>query len=127
MGVTRYVNMAFIAVGILSWIVFAELFAWAMDLISVGLNSPLIGVNFRIADAIALLAAAILVVYLRRHEKISTFSMEVGNELSKVKWPTWSETKMSTFVVVVVTLIISVILAFFDYLWSAISSLIYNV
>ena len=53
--------------------------------------------------------------------------MEAGNELSKVTWPSWPETRLATIVTVVVTVIIAVILEGFDYLWAALSSFVYNV
>ena len=127
MGVTRYVNLAFVACGFLAWIVLAELFAFSMDLFGSGLNKPLIGVNFRIADLVALVVAVGATIYTRRHDQISTFAMEVGNELSKVTWPSWDETRLSTIVVIIATLIISLILATFDYIWSFLSSFVYNV
>lgn len=127
MGVTRYVNMSFVVVGLVSYVILGEFIAWGLDFFGAGVNSALIGVNFRMADLLSLLVSLGLVIYLRRDEKIYTFAMEVGNELSKVTWPTFKETKLATVVVVIVTLIISIILAAFDYLWSAISSLVYNV
>lgn len=127
MGVARYVNMAFVSLGLLAWVVLGEFFAWAFMLIGAGYNRQLIGHNFRFADLLGLLSAVALTFYLRRHERVSTFSMEVGNELSKVTWPTWSETRLSTIVVIVTTFIIAIILGTFDYLWAALSSLVYNV
>jgi len=127
MGVTRYVNMSFVVIGLVSYIIFGEFIAWGLDFFGAGVNSALIGVNFRMADLLSLVVSLALVIYLRRDDRIYTYAMEVGNELSKVTWPTWKETKLSTVVVVIVTLIISIILAGFDYLWSAISSLVYNV
>ena len=127
MGVTRYVNMAFVAVGIICWMIFSEFFTWGLNLIGAGVNRQLIGHNFRLADLIGLVTAIGLTLYLRRHEKVSQFSMEVGNELSKVTWPNWTETRQSTVVVIIVTVIIAAILGLFDYLWAALSGLVYKV
>ena len=63
----------------------------------------------------------------QRRGAFSTFTMEAGNELAKVTWPTWSETRLSTIVVIVTTFIISLILGGFDYLWAALSSFVYDV
>ncbi|MGM0574927.1 MAG: preprotein translocase subunit SecE [Myxococcota bacterium] len=127
MGVARYVNMAFVAVGLLAWVISAEFFTWLFGLVGPGINRPLIGVNFRVADLSGLVVAIVLTVYLRRHERVSTFSMEVGNELAKVTWPSWSETRLSTIVVIVVTFIIAMILGLFDYVWAFLSGLVYEV
>ncbi len=127
MGVARYVNMAFVAVGLLGWIIFAELFGFILSLFGAGANMPLIGVNFRLADLIGLIAAAALAIGLRRNEKVSTYALEVGNELSKVTWPSWPETKLATVVVIITTVVIALILGAFDWLWSALSGLVYDV
>ena len=59
-------------------------------------------------------------------ERVSTYAMEVGNELSKVTWPSWNETKLSTIVVIITTLIIAAILGLLDLAWGSLSSLIYG-
>ena len=127
MGVTRYVNLAFVAAGLLMWRIFGEFFTWSFTIVGSGMNRQLIGHNFRIADLLGLATAIGLTFYIRRHEQFSTFTMEAGNELAKVTWPTWSETRLSTFVVIVTTFIIALILGGFDYLWAALSSLVYDV
>lgn len=127
MGVTRYVNMSFVAIGLISWIILADTAGFMLDVFGTGWNRPLIGVNFRMADLIGLVTAILFTIWLRRHERVSTYAMEVGNELSKVKWPTWNETKLATIVVIITTIIISLILGGFDYVWSALSGLIYEI
>ncbi|MEZ4267757.1 MAG: preprotein translocase subunit SecE [Myxococcota bacterium] len=109
------------------WVVFSGFYGWAMSLVSASINRPLIGVNFRLADLLGLLTAIAITIYLRRHERVSTFSMEVGNELSKVTWPTWQETRLSTIVVIVVTIVIAAILGLFDSVWAFLSALVYKV
>ncbi len=127
MGVARYVNMAFVGAGLVLWVVLSSFYGWAMGLVSAAINRPLIGVNFRLADLLGLVTAIAITLYLRRHERVSTFSMEVGNELSKVTWPTWQETRLSTIVVIVVTIVIAAILGLFDSVWAFLSALVYKV
>jgi preprotein translocase subunit SecE len=127
MGVARYVNMAFVGTGLLMWVVLSKFFGWAMGLVSAAVNRPLIGVNFRLADLLGLVVAIAVTLYLRRHERVSAFTMEVGNELSKVTWPTWQETRLSTIVVIVVTIVIAAILGLFDSVWAFLSALVYKV
>ena len=127
MGVARYVNMAFVATGLLAWVVLADFFKWSIELVGPSYNSQIIGHNFRLAELIGLVLALGMTIIARRNERIHTFVMEAGNELSKVTWPSWPETKVATAVTIVVTVIIAVILEGFDYLWAALSSLVYNV
>ena len=127
MGVTRYVNLAFVVAGLLMWGILGEFFTWSFTIVGLGFNRQLIGHGFRVADLLGLVFAIGLTVYIRRHEQFSTFTLEAGNELAKVTWPTWSETRLSTIVVIVTTFIISLILGGFDYLWAALSSFVYDV
>ena len=127
MGVARYVNMAFVATGLLTWVIAAEFFTWVLSIFGAGANFQIIGHGFRLADLMGLLLAIGGTLYLRKRERVSTFAMEVGNELSKVTWPDWPETRQSTIVVIIVTCVIAMILGTFDYVWAALSSLVYNV
>jgi preprotein translocase SecE subunit len=127
MGVVRYVNMAFVATGLIAWVILAEFFGWILNLMGAGVNSQLIGHNFRMADLMGILVAAGVTIYARRDDRVSTFAMEAANELSKVTWPSWAETRLATIVTIIVTVIIAIILEGFDYLWAALSSYVYNV
>lgn len=127
MGVARYVNMAFVATGLLAWVVLAEFFKWAIEMAGPSYNSQIIGHNFRLAELLGIVLALAATIYARRDERIHTFVMEAGNELSKVTWPTWPETRLATIVTIIVTVIIAIILEVFDYLWAALSSIVYDV
>ena len=48
-------------------------------------------------------------------------------ELSKVTWPKWDETRTSTVVVVITTIIIAGILGLFDFVWAKVTAWIYNI
>lgn len=127
-AVARYVNLAFMLAGVITYAVAGELYAAILRWVAgSGANPPLLGVNFRLAELLALVTAIGLALYLKRSRKVSTYALEVGNELSKVTWPTWKETRMSTVVVIIVTIIISLILGLFDFVWRALSGLVYNI
>jgi len=42
--------------------------------------------------------------------KVRTQSLDVANELMRVTWPSWEETRLSTFAVVVASLVASIVL-----------------
>ena len=60
--------------------------------------------------AIALAATIALYAHPRTH----ALSLEVANELMKVTWPSWPETRASTFAVVVASLVAALLLFFID-------------
>jgi preprotein translocase SecE subunit len=127
MSVARYVNLSFVAIGLISYVVLSEFIAWFIEMFGgTGANMALLGVNFRMANLIAMVVSIGFAIGLKRSERVSTYAMEVGNELSKVTWPTWKETRLSTVVVIVVTLIIAAILGLLDLAWGALSNLVYE-
>ena len=68
MGVARYVNMAFVASGLLAWVVLADFFQWSIELFGPSYNSQIIGHNFRLAELIGLLIALGLTIWARRQK-----------------------------------------------------------
>lgn len=53
-------------------------------------------------------------IYCWTNPRIHGLSLEVATELKRVSWPSWEETRISTFAVVVASLVASVILAAID-------------
>lgn len=127
MSVTRYVNMAFVAAGLLTWILFAGFFTFVFEAIGPGVNRSLLGAGFALADLLGLAVGFVTGIVLWRNQRINSLGHEIANELKKVTWPTWAETKVSTLVVVVTTIIVSAILGLFDAVWSSITGFIYNI
>jgi len=68
--------------------------------------------------------AVALVLY--RNEKSHRMVVDVVSELSKVTWPSRKETYASTIVVIVTSIIAAAIVGSFDFVWSAITDLLYN-
>ncbi len=124
MGVVRYVNMSFIAMGLLAWVILGEFMSWALSLVGSAANPELLGERFRLGNVVGLAIAVGLIVFLKK--KYNKMALEIGNELSRVTWPSWAETKKLTIVVIIVTIIIAIILGIFDYVWSQLSALVYD-
>ena len=125
MNVKRYVNMGFVLAGLLAWITLAPFYAWVLELISPVWDKPIIGEEFSVSNILGLLTAVGLTAYLFVREDVYTWAMEVGNELSKVTWPKWDETRNSTIVVIITTIIIASILGLFDFVWAKFTAFIY--
>lgn len=127
MNLLRYVNLAFVAAGLLIWVVSAEAYAAMIEWFAPAWNRPLLGADFLISDLGGLLSGLAGAFVLWRRDDIRTGTYDVFSELSRVTWPGYDETKVSTFVVILVTIIVSIFLAFFDYVWAWATSLIYGV
>ncbi|MFO0747003.1 MAG: preprotein translocase subunit SecE [Myxococcota bacterium] len=126
MSIARYVNLSFVVIGLVAYLVLGEFLTGGLELFGSATNFPILGVNFRLAQLLAMVAAVGFAIWLRRNQKVYDYAMEVGSELSKVTWPTWKETKLATIVVIVTTLIISVILGVMDLIWGALQRLLYS-
>ena len=127
MGVARYVNMAFVASGLLAWVVLADFFQWAIELVGPSHNSQIIGHNFRVADLIGLVVAFGFDDLRRRHDT-HPYLRHGGRQRAFQGHPARrGRDKLATIVTIIVTVIIAMILEGFDYLWAALSSLVYNV
>ena len=127
MNVKRYVNMGFVLGGILAWVCFAPFFAWVFELIAPAWDRPLIGTEFRVSNLLGLTSAVLLTAYFFVRDDIHTQAMEIGNELSKVTWPKWDETRTATIVVIITTIIIASLLGFFDIVWAWVTDHIYAI
>ena len=127
MNVLRYVNMAFVVAGLLTWVVMAEGYAAVFEWIAPTWDRALLGPDFVVSDLLGLITGLAVATSLWRKETIRTAAFDIATELSRVTWPQWDETKTNTFVVMIVTVVVSLILGFFDYLWAWLTSHIYGV
>jgi len=55
-------------------------------------------------------------------KKIQQFGLDVKFEMGKVSWPDWTSLKSSTYVVLILSLLLTVFLFFVDFLLSKIIS-----
>lgn len=125
MGIARYVNLSFVAIGLILYVILGGLFGAILEMFGSSVNAQVLGSNFRVGHLLAMVVSIGVAVALRRSEKIHTWAMEVGNELSKVTWPTWKETRRATWVVIITTLIIAAILGLLDWVFGSLSRMFY--
>jgi len=124
--VEKYVRLSYVIVGLLVWVMLAAFLAQTIAWISPNLDKPLLGAKFAISDLMGLLAGVGVAVFLWFSDVVNKFGMEVAGELRNVTWPTWPETRVSTIVVVVTTVVVSLILGLFDMVIGALTHVIYR-
>ncbi|MEZ4427498.1 MAG: preprotein translocase subunit SecE [Nannocystaceae bacterium] len=71
--------------------------------------------------------AFLIYIYALRRQDWMQFVREVAIEVSQVIWPTRSETRAATIVVIVLTIICSLILFFMDVVWKTTTNWIYGI
>lgn len=68
------------------------------------------GLDWRLTSVVGVFLALGFSVGAYVHPRSHQLSMEVANELMKVTWPSWDETRVSTVAVVIASLVASVLL-----------------
>ena len=119
LGLARWVQLAFLAFGVLLLWVFDKIITIVWDKFAE--PQPV----FVTLGAAVLATVTTMLVY--RHETVSRVAHEIVGELAKVTWPSRDEIQASTVVVIITSIIASVIVGAFDAAWSALTDLIYKV
>ncbi len=119
LGLARWVQMTFLAFGVLLLFIFDKIITIVWDRFA----EP----EPTLVTLSAAISAAAVTMLLYRHDRVRRVSHEVVGELAKVSWPTRRETQTSTVVVIITSIIAAAIVGAFDAAWSAITDLIYKV
>lgn len=119
----RLVNLFFGASTLLAWLVLGSVLSAVLGLVGFR-DYHILGKQFTSSTLLGALAALALFAWAWRHPRLKPFVHEVADELVKVTWPTWEETRNQTRVTIVVTVIIAVILWVFDQVFGNLTSLI---
>jgi preprotein translocase subunit SecE len=77
--------------------------------------STLVGFGIAVATAVACWQIV----------KVRTLALQVAEELRRVTWPSFRETRAATVAVIVASAIAAVVLGIFDFVWSWLSQQIY--
>ena len=126
MSVARYVNLSFVIIGLALYIILGEVVGALLGIFGSSTTVQVLGANFRLSNLLAMVIAVGVAIWLRRSEKVHTYAMEVGSELSKVTWPTWKDTKRATIVVIVTMMVIACLLGLLDLAWGALTRFFYS-
>lgn len=124
MEVSRYVNLTYAIGFILTVLVFDKAITAIWEGFERLPNVGIVGNTITLTNVIAVVLAALLVMYLYRREDYRSFLSEVMLELKKVTWPTWDETKRGTLVVIVFTFVLSMFLWGSDTFWKYLTDLL---
>lgn len=124
MTISKWVNLIFATIALLAFIVFDKALALLFENVEMLNNTPLLGRYVTITTFIALVASAIFTFWFYRKPNSFAYLSEVVVELRKVTWPSMDETKRSTVIVIIFTILLSAYLAVFDQIWKYLTDLI---
>jgi preprotein translocase subunit SecE len=83
------------------------------------------GDDWTLTTVIGYAVAAAAAVAAWRTPRVNAVSLQVAQELERVTWPSWRETRASTVAVIIFTFVAAAILGVFDLVWARLSSLVY--
>jgi preprotein translocase subunit SecE len=88
-------------------------------------NDPALFSDYRLTTVIGYAIALVVGVVCWKHPRLHGVAIEIAQELKKVTWPSFRETRAATLAVIVATFAAAVILGVFDFVWARLSNLIY--
>lgn len=121
--VTRYVSITYLVGGLILLWFFVRVAAVALQVAGPSADTLLVpGVRLSMAIGAGIALASTL--YLWRDQRSHDFTTQCVDELTKVTWPKWDETREQTVVVIIFAVIVSVCLALFDMVFKWLTGLI---
>lgn len=118
---SRLVMTFFIVATIITAAFYSKLFAGIFQVF--GVKDPaVLGRDFTNSTMFALLATVASLYYAIRATVAYGFVQQVADELVKVTWPSFDESKLHSKNTIIVTIIVSFILFFFDWVFGGLTS-----
>ncbi len=124
---SRWAHLIFVLGGFMGAWVLANMVFAAWDMIWAYWPQSVSRASEMTSNLIGIGLALLGTIYAWRRKDWFKFCTEVVVEISQVTWPTRSETRAATVVVIVMTLISSTILWGMDRLWSTITNWLYGI
>ena len=121
MTISKLVHIVFLLIALVAFVVFDKTLKWIWAELKPTVDYALLGSYVTLTSAIALGLAVLFTLFLYKKPGVFPYLSEVVAELKKVTWPSWDETKRSTVVVIVFTILLSAYLAAFDWVWQHIT------
>ncbi len=124
MTISKWVNLIYTSIAFLAYVVFSKALQLLFTNVDQLTDTSLIGRYVTVTTLIAAGLSIALTAWMYRKSEIYAYISEVVVELRKVQWPTMDETRRSTLVVIVFTILLSSFLAFFDQVWKYLTDLL---
>lgn len=119
----RMVNLFYAGSTLIGVLIFSKLSA-AIFATAGMRDHHLLGKQFTTSTLVGAVVALVMLFWAWRHARIRPVINEVADELVKVVWPDWEETRNHTKVTIVVTAVIALILWVFDQIFGNLTSMI---
>lgn len=122
MDVSRFVNLVYLGIAILAFVIFDKALATLWRSVDALRQISIVGDAITITTVIAAALTLALVIYLYKRVDTRRYLSEVIIELKKVTWPNWDSTKRATVITIVFTVVLSMLLWVSDQVWSTLTT-----
>jgi preprotein translocase subunit SecE len=111
----RFVIISYLLLGLVVAFFFANILTRLFVEVGIGQRQLITGIELSTPPYLLGFVLAVGTgIYCWLNPRIHQLSLEVATELKRVTWPSWEETRVSTFAVVVASLVAAVILSAID-------------
>ena len=124
MDVSRLVHLVYVGITLLAFVILERALAALWKSVEALPDYAVLGGALQLSAVFAAALTVGLVVYLYKRADVRSYLSEVVIELKKVTWPGWEETKRSTLIVIVFTVLLSVYLWGSDQIWSFLTDML---
>ena len=124
MEVSRYVNLFYATCFIIAVVVFHKLVQQIWEFAEQLPDFSIVGNTITLTTLLAFAMAVGLMFWLYSKEDYRSYLTEVVIELKKVSWPSFEETKRSTLIVGIFTVVVSLFLFGMDTIWRFLTDLL---
>ena len=125
MTISKWVHVILAAAALIAFFVYDRLLKQIWTFFNQTLvDYTLLGSYVTLTTVIALALAIATWFFLYKRPGTFSYLGEIVAELQKVTWPSWEETKRSTLVVIVFTVLLSAYLAGMDWIWKIVTDFI---
>lgn len=106
----RLVVVSYLVIGVVLTMFLGRIVELLMAQLAISNGEVLAGTGIKAADLVGFALTAGLAAYAWNNPKVKGLSMEVATELMRVTWPSWEDVRVSTFAVVVASLVAALVL-----------------
>lgn len=124
MDVSRFVTLTYIGIAATAFVIFNKTLKWIWSSTDVLTEYPIIGSFLTLTTVLAIAAAGGLVFWMYRNKDHYAYISEVIIELKKVTWPPFTETRRSTVIVIIFSVLLSLFLWGSDQVWKQVTDFI---
>lgn len=124
MDVSRFVTLTYLGIAITAFVIFDKILKWIWSASSFLSEIQIIGSLITLTTFLAILAAGALTFWMYRKKEYYAYISEVIIELKKVTWPAFPETRRSTLIVIVFSIMLSLFLWGSDQIWKTVTDFI---